>query len=285
MRWWVRVFVQALIILGAVHYKQLTIDGLVKSQKSDDNVKSFRCKARKYEGMRRTCVYAAMTEDAAQRSRWTFHEVVNDRWMTINNKHMHYRRFSIKGFGLSASRGFTLLELILVLVIMGFLTALVAPAITSLSGLKLKTAARKVAAGLRYARSQAVTSGCDYQVVFDFEKREMMVERLEEEVFYKEGEREESEDPGVRGESRFEGKVLPSTMERQKTFTLPKEVMLSRVVVEDEEITEDEAIIDFYPNGSCSGGEVFLADEREREYRIDLDFLTGVVTIALEEET
>jgi len=53
-----------------------TIDGLVKSQKSDDKVKSFRCKARKYEGMRRTYVYAglaersqAMTEDAAQRSR------------------------------------------------------------------------------------------------------------------------------------------------------------------------------------------------------------------------
>ena len=40
-------------------------------------------KMRKYEGMRRTYVYAglaelsqAMTEDAAQRSRWTFYEVV-----------------------------------------------------------------------------------------------------------------------------------------------------------------------------------------------------------------
>jgi hypothetical protein len=51
-------------------------DGLIKSQKPDDNVKRLRCKARKYEGMRRTCVYAAMTEDAAQRSRWTFYEVV-----------------------------------------------------------------------------------------------------------------------------------------------------------------------------------------------------------------
>jgi hypothetical protein len=31
---------------------------------------------RKYEGMRRTYWYAAMTEDAAQRGRWTFYEVV-----------------------------------------------------------------------------------------------------------------------------------------------------------------------------------------------------------------
>jgi hypothetical protein len=33
-------------------------------------------KARKYERMRRTYWYAAMTEDAAQHSRWTFYEVV-----------------------------------------------------------------------------------------------------------------------------------------------------------------------------------------------------------------
>jgi hypothetical protein len=32
---------------------------------------------RKYEVMRRIYWYAAMTEDAAQRSRWTFYEVVN----------------------------------------------------------------------------------------------------------------------------------------------------------------------------------------------------------------
>ena len=43
---------------------------------SDDKVKSSRYKARKYEGMRRTYWYAAMTKYAAQRSRWTFYEVV-----------------------------------------------------------------------------------------------------------------------------------------------------------------------------------------------------------------
>jgi len=56
--------------------KHTKVGGLVKSQRSDDKVKSFRYKARKYEGMKRTYWYAAMTEDAAQRSRWTFYEVV-----------------------------------------------------------------------------------------------------------------------------------------------------------------------------------------------------------------
>ena len=48
----------------------------VKSRKSDGTVKSFRCKARKSEGMRRTYLYAAMTEDAPQRRRWAFYEAV-----------------------------------------------------------------------------------------------------------------------------------------------------------------------------------------------------------------
>jgi hypothetical protein len=36
------------------------IDDPVKSQRSDDKVKCFRCKACKYEGMRRTYWYVAM---------------------------------------------------------------------------------------------------------------------------------------------------------------------------------------------------------------------------------
>jgi hypothetical protein len=42
----------------------------------DGKVKSFRCKASKSLGMRRTYKYAAMTKDEAQRRRWTFYEAV-----------------------------------------------------------------------------------------------------------------------------------------------------------------------------------------------------------------
>jgi general secretion pathway protein H len=182
--------------------------------------------------------------------------------------------------------GFTLIELILVLVIMGLLTALVTPAITSLTGLKLKTAARKVAAGLRYARSQAVATGSDYQVVFNLEKGEMTVEPLEEEPYYN---REDVAQGygGKEEEETIEEEDFPKKVKKKKTYTIPKEVTLAKVIVEGEEITEDDEVetwIDFYPNGSCSGGEIFLADERERTYRIALNFLTGIVEITEEEE-
>jgi hypothetical protein len=59
-------------------FERLTIDESVKSQNLDGTVKSSSCKARKSRGMRRTCRYAAVTKDAAQRSKWTFYEAVND---------------------------------------------------------------------------------------------------------------------------------------------------------------------------------------------------------------
>jgi len=185
----------------------------------------------------------------------------------------------------SKDKGFTLIELILVLVIVGFLTSLVAPAITSLTGLKLKTATRKMAAGLRYARSQAVTTGSEYQVVFDMGKGEMIIESLEEEEKpysysddYEDGEEEE-----LNGEEEEDDSA--KRIKKRKTYMIPKEVKLARVVIDGEEITEDQAWIGFYPNGSCSGGEIFLMDEKEREYRIALEFITGVVKITEEEET
>jgi general secretion pathway protein H len=191
-----------------------------------------------------------------------------------------------KSLMFSENKGFTLIELILVLVIIGFLTALVTPAITSLTGLKLKTTARRVAAGLRYARSQAVTSGSDYQVVFNLEKGAMTIECVEEEPYREGVELEEAQ--GDEEEGVGEEEMLLQRVARKKTYRMPEEVTLAKIIVDGEEITEDdeeEAWIDFYPNGSCSGGEIFLTNERERVYRIELNFLTGIVEITEEEET
>ncbi len=193
----------------------------------------------------------------------------------------------LKSFMFGEGRGFTLIELILVLVIIGLLTALVTPAITSLTGLKLKTTARRIAAGLRYARSQAVTTGSDYQVVFNLEKGEVTVESLQEEEPYR-GDGEQEESQGNEKEDVSEEENAPQKIKRKKTYKMPKEVKIAKVIVEGVEITEDddeeEVWIDFYPNGSCSGGEIYLTNERERVYRIVLNFLTGIVEITEEEE-
>jgi len=189
---------------------------------------------------------------------------------------------------LGACRGFTLIELILVLVIMGLLTSLVAPAITSLAGLKLKTATRRVAAGLRYARSQAVTTGSDYQVVFNLGKGVMTIECLEEEERPYRENAEDGEYQSRWKEGAGDEEILQPRTRRKKTYRMPEEVALAKLIVEGVEVykddEEEETWIDFYPNGSCSGGEIYLTNERERVFKIALNFLTGIVKITEEEE-
>ena len=175
--------------------------------------------------------------------------------------------------------GFTLIELILVLVIIGFLTSLVAPAITSRTGLRLKTTVKRVAAGLRYARSQAVVSGSNYRATFDLENGQVTIESLAEDDPYQRGAWGDDEE-----EDFYEEQSSTQRPPEKKVFSLPPDVTIAQVVLNGEEIYEGIAEIDFFPNGSCSGGDIFLMDAKERIYRISLEFLTGIVKIREGEE-
>ncbi len=74
------------------------------------------------------------------------------------------------------SRGFTLFELIVVLLIIGIMMALVSPRLLgSLTKVNLKTSAQKISSSLRYARSQAVSEQTIYHDVFDFDKKGLFI--------------------------------------------------------------------------------------------------------------
>lgn len=65
--------------------------------------------------------------------------------------------------GSLGSAGFTLLELLVVLTIFALSLAIVGPSVSSgLTGLKMKTSARTVAASLNHARNRAQGSGATY---------------------------------------------------------------------------------------------------------------------------
>jgi prepilin-type N-terminal cleavage/methylation domain-containing protein len=64
--------------------------------------------------------------------------------------------------------GFTLIELVLVLVVLSVLLAIAAPSLRGWSrGTKLRDASEQVLAATRFARSQAVTTGTMHRVEFD----------------------------------------------------------------------------------------------------------------------
>ncbi len=62
---------------------------------------------------------------------------------------------------------FTLLEVIIVLMIIGIISAVAIPLYTSAASVQLKTAANIVACDLEYAKNLSMTTGRNYSVVFD----------------------------------------------------------------------------------------------------------------------
>ena len=158
-------------------------------------------------------------------------------------------------------RGFSLLEIIVVLVLLSLSVALIAPSLSRFSrSVELKSAAKKVAAILRYYRSEAIHKGKVYQVLFDSDLKEVKV-RLTESA-------EEGE-----GEERKE------TQEVQKTYRLPSDVQMKEVKTESTQYPCDLPAIEFYPNGGSNGGNIHLNTETQGGYKIKINFLTGTVAI------
>ena len=142
--------------------------------------------------------------------------------------------------GPGATAGFTLLELLVVLVIMGFSMALVPPMLArSADRASLRSAAQSVSSELRLARSQAVARRQVESVIFDLEARQF---------------------GRVSARSR---KSLP----RQAT-----------VVVESARAARVDglAAFRFFPTGGSTGGEVLLRGPAGG-YRIAVNWLTGRV--------
>lgn len=65
------------------------------------------------------------------------------------------------------SGGFTVVELLIVVVIIAIAAMLAVPMITSAAGIQVRSAANMVAADLEYAKSMAISRGQDFSVVFD----------------------------------------------------------------------------------------------------------------------
>ena len=129
------------------------------------------------------------------------------------------------------------------------------------------------------ARSQAVITGNNHQVTFDIENGAMTIEQIRKETPYpRRGYEEVSWETG-----EDEWEALQERDEK-KIYKLPEQVTLARLLIDGREFSEGEVVIEFYPNGSCSGGDIFVMDTRERTFRISLEFLTGIVTIREEED-
>ncbi|MBI4698380.1 MAG: GspH/FimT family protein [Nitrospirae bacterium] len=150
----------------------------------------------------------------------------------------------------SPQAGFTLIELIIVLVIIGIGFGIAGIAMRSGGGfLELSTLAKDMSATLRYARSHAVAEKKTYSF-----------------VLWK-------EDKAYGLYTDFSGKGADEEAPPVIYKTLPAalEVNLKNMT--------DEPRIDFFPQGSSSGGTIDMKDAKGRAFTIVIGRITGKVEV------
>ncbi len=149
--------------------------------------------------------------------------------------------------------GFTLIELIVVLVIVGLLVVLLTPNLTrTLSHMEAKGAAKRISAILRYCRSDAVNKRRVNLVALDTASNVVSVYSVNE---------EESEPKA------------------ERFYPLPTGVKLEKIEVGKTLFDSSHPTFEFYPNGASNGGTAVIQSERGRAYTIRVDILTGGVRV------
>jgi general secretion pathway protein H len=203
--------------------------------------------------------------------------VVKERTPTLSAGKISAAKYIAHQKPVTGSKGFTLIELIVVLVIISLMTALVTPRlIGSLTKMNLKTSAQKISSFLRYARSQAVSEQTVYHAVFDFENNSMYIK---------------NEKPPDEQDTYFKAEIESAETDNSKSgrsgiqsYIFPEGVVIKKAIIANEEIDSGSFNIIFYPAGSSSGGIVVLMDEKERRYQINIDFITGIISLSEPDE-
>lgn len=146
------------------------------------------------------------------------------------------------------AKGFTLLELLVVLILIAVITAVVAPRITGgLAGANAKKQVRDMVSLLRKARQSAVMEGRVISFAVTEDKRQFRI-----------------------GEQPANPLAGPATL-----ALLSSEMSLGGAVETDE----TPVVLYFYPDGTSSGGVLHLNFPRG-QHSINIGWLTGEVFVA-----
>ena len=139
-------------------------------------------------------------------------------------------------------KGFTLLELLVVLLVLALVATFVIPSLGGGEAVQIKSAARSLAAGLRHTRNQALDGNRPAALSLDVAKREYRL-------------------PG-----------------EQRARRLPERIDIVLTTARSLREGDARGAIRFFPDGSSSGGRIALSTGRLK-YLVDVDWLTGRVSI------
>jgi len=153
--------------------------------------------------------------------------------------------------------GFTLLELMVVLLVIGLVVAITFPKFQELAGGDVKRVSRKLIGTIQYLYEEALANRRIYRLNYDLTQQQYWASTLQEST----------------ASTQREVSVFPKT-------TLPTGVMLEDVVVLHEgKVNRGETFTEFYPIGGVEKSIIHLRDDGGEIVTLEINPLTGRVRV------
>jgi prepilin-type N-terminal cleavage/methylation domain-containing protein len=157
------------------------------------------------------------------------------------------------------AKGFTLIEVVLVLLVLALATAIAVPALLpALESVRAEAVARRAASFLDESRRRAVLSRATVTVTCDPEEGLL---RMEAAGTGEHGAGAEADGAGGDGEPAVETRV----------FRVPERSVI---------VSCEPGVMSYFPQGYATGGEILLRDPRGREQRVSVGSFTGLARVA-----
>jgi len=161
----------------------------------------------------------------------------------------------------SRAKGFTLLEMMVVIIIIGTIMAIAIPRMNDMFEVNLKSAIRKLGGAIQYAFNESVIKQTPLRLNFDLVQQEYWISYL-----------------SVSGETGEFLEIPSDLVQRQQ---LPDGVSFMDVITphDIEKKTEGDVFINFYPTGFAEKGVIHMTSNDGRQFTLLVKSLTGDITV------
>lgn len=189
--------------------------------------------------------------------------------------------------------GFSLIELMIVIAIIGILGFFVIPKLGSIRGVELKKTSADLGRIIKYVYNKSVMQNKKFRLVYDFESRSISTEYEEEKNEDEKKTENESEEVIIESEDKkedeespedkylIEGKFVEDTDMLNKKLYLPNTVKFNGIYTfHNQEISrEGKDYTMILPTGFVEKTIIYLEDNYNRIYSIRINPQTGTIKI------
>lgn len=155
------------------------------------------------------------------------------------------------------SGGFTLIELVIVIAIIGVLAGMLVPRLPDITAARLKSSSRKLSGVISYLYDRAAATQIVLRLTFDMEKNEYYISLLNT-------------------DNQFE----ETSFTFARRTSLPDSVKVSETRTSAQgRINKGKAFVHFFPSGYVERAVIHLKDDSDREMTLITSPLTGRVRI------